>query len=83
VVTLPANGSRIHGAIDDATARHGTAVEVHDTADLDSAVSRALAWAEPGAVVLLSPAAASFGQFRNYKERAAAFRAAMERHAHG
>jgi UDP-N-acetylmuramoylalanine--D-glutamate ligase len=83
VVTLPANGTRIHGAIDDAAARSVHPVEVHDTGDLDSAVSRALQWSRPGAVVLLSPAAASFGQFRDYKERAAAFRVAMERLASG
>jgi len=80
VVTLPANGTRIHGAITEAATASGTVTEVHDTGDLKSAVDKALAWAEPGAVLLLSPAAASFGQFRNYRERAAAFRAAMEAH---
>jgi UDP-N-acetylmuramoyl-L-alanine---L-glutamate ligase len=76
VATLPANGQRIHTAIVEA----GAATEVHDTGDLDSAVDLALGWVTPGSVVLLSPAAASFGQFSNYKERADAFRRAMERH---
>jgi UDP-N-acetylmuramoylalanine--D-glutamate ligase len=76
VVTLPANGQRIHTAIAEA----GSAAEVHDTGDLDSAVDLAMGWAPPGSVVLLSPAAASFGQFSNYQERAEAFRQAMERH---
>jgi len=78
VVTLPVNGSRIHAAIAEAVALTGTPVEVHDTGDLETAVNRARKWCEPGSVLLLSPAAASFGQFRNYKERSAAFRHIME-----
>jgi UDP-N-acetylmuramoylalanine--D-glutamate ligase len=37
-------------------------------------------WARqtPAGVVLLSPAASSFGQFRNYKDRAEVFAAAMK-----
>ncbi|HEX6420624.1 MAG TPA: UDP-N-acetylmuramoyl-L-alanine--D-glutamate ligase [Acidimicrobiales bacterium] len=49
-------------------------------AGLDDAVAAALRWARPGGVVLLSPAAPSFDRFRDYRERAAAFAAAMARH---
>jgi UDP-N-acetylmuramoyl-L-alanine---L-glutamate ligase len=80
VVTLPANGSRIHRAIDEARGGSSRGPEVRDTGDLGTAVDKALEWAKPGSVVLLSPAAASFGQFRNYKERARAFRRAMDTH---
>jgi UDP-N-acetylmuramoylalanine--D-glutamate ligase len=81
VVTLPANGARIHTAVSEAVARAGTAgPEIHDTGDLETAVDKGFAWAEPGTVMLLSPAAASFGQFKNYQERADAFRRAMEAH---
>ena len=48
--------------------------------DLARAVVRALGDAEPGDVILLSPAAASFDQFRDFEARGAAFRAALAPH---
>lgn len=47
--------------------------------DLDAAVARAAARAQPGDAVLLSPACASFDMFDDYRARGAAFAAAVER----
>jgi UDP-N-acetylmuramoylalanine--D-glutamate ligase len=71
VVAMPDNGPRIAAALPSGTA-------VHHVEDLAAAVVDGAAWAGPGGVVLLSPAAPSFGRFRDYKDRSAAFRSAVE-----
>ena len=42
--------------------------------DLETAVERAATAAEPGEVVLLSPACASYDQFRDFEERGEEFK---------
>jgi UDP-N-acetylmuramoyl-L-alanine---L-glutamate ligase len=76
VVTMPDNGPRIGAAIRAVT---GGQVDVRDAADLEAAVVTAFEWAPDGGVVLLSPAAPSFGRFADYRERSAAFAAAAGR----
>ncbi|HEX5592732.1 MAG TPA: UDP-N-acetylmuramoyl-L-alanine--D-glutamate ligase [Solirubrobacterales bacterium] len=49
-------------------------VELHRCEDLEDAVGRAAAAAEPGEVVLLSPACASFDAFDNFEQRGDRFR---------
>jgi len=49
-------------------------VELHRCDDLEDAVRRAAAAAEPGEVVLLSPACASFDAFENFEQRGDRFR---------
>jgi len=49
-------------------------VELHRCADLEQAVARAAAAAQPGEVVLLSPACASFDAFESFEQRGERFR---------
>jgi UDP-N-acetylmuramoylalanine--D-glutamate ligase len=76
VVTMPDNGPRIGQAVRDNT---NGEVEVRDAASLGAAVDAAFDWAPAGGVVLLSPAAPSFGRFGDYRERSAAFAEAAGR----
>jgi UDP-N-acetylmuramoylalanine--D-glutamate ligase len=50
-------------------------VPIHRCGDLEHAVRAAAQAAKPGEVVLLSPACASYDQFRNFEERGDRFRA--------
>jgi UDP-N-acetylmuramoylalanine--D-glutamate ligase len=69
VFTVPQNGERIRQAVE---AAGGDAVACDDLPD---AVRRAAEWTPSGGVVLLSPAAASFGRYVNYLARSEELRA--------
>ena len=47
--------------------------------DLATAMTRAAAEAQPGEIVLLSPACASFDQFRDFEERGEEFRRLVQK----
>ena len=70
VLVIPDSGARIAATI-------GDRADVRECADLTDAVQHGFAWARPDGVVLLSPAAPSFGRFHDYRDRAEAFAAAM------
>ncbi|HEX3236115.1 MAG TPA: UDP-N-acetylmuramoyl-L-alanine--D-glutamate ligase [Gemmatimonadales bacterium] len=53
-------------------------VEVVPAGDFDDVLASARRLARPGDAVLLSPACSSYDMFRNYEERGARFRAAVE-----
>ncbi len=55
-------------------------IESERCGDLETAVHRAAALSEPGDVVLLAPACASFDQFKSFEDRGERFRAAVVRH---
>ncbi len=66
VLCVPDSGPRIA-----ATLRAGApGVDVRDCASLEEATADGFAWARPDGVVLLSPAAPSFGRYRDYQDRA-------------
>ena len=61
-----------------ATALAGAGVSFTRAGDLAAALEAAVAAAEPSDVVLLSPACASFDQFRDFEERGDVFRRLVE-----
>ena len=75
VLTIPDNGPRIREVL--RATGVGPAVTVAEAADVPDAVAQGYAWARPDGVVLLSPAAPSFGKYRDYRHRGEVFAAAM------
>ena len=86
VLTLPDSGPRIHAEITGALGGYHAGDQVAgvtDCPDLETAVAGGFGWARPDGIVLLSPAAPSFGHFRDYRDRAEAFARAMRACAPG
>jgi UDP-N-acetylmuramoyl-L-alanine---L-glutamate ligase len=79
VLALPDSGPRIAAAFAaTATPPDRGFAGIQDCRDLDEAVASAFDWAKPDGIVLLSPAAPSFGHFRDYRDRGDHFAGAME-----
>ncbi|MDH3310970.1 MAG: UDP-N-acetylmuramoyl-L-alanine--D-glutamate ligase [Gammaproteobacteria bacterium] len=70
VVLIGRDAPRIEAALE-------RVVPVHHAQDMHAAVRMAKSLAQPGDVVLLSPACASLDMFRNYEHRAEVFRQAV------
>ncbi|MGH3198208.1 MAG: UDP-N-acetylmuramoyl-L-alanine--D-glutamate ligase [Streptosporangiaceae bacterium] len=90
VLTLPDSGPRIRAQLEAAASPAATSpasaapppertgfAGVTDCPDLAAAVAAGYRWAQPDGLVLLSPAAPSFGVFRDYRDRAEAFARAV------
>jgi UDP-N-acetylmuramoyl-L-alanine---L-glutamate ligase len=81
VLTLPDSGPRIRAEIERAAAAaspgQSALAGVTDCPDLAAAVAAGFRWARPDGLVLLSPAAPSFGRFTDYRDRSEAFARAM------
>lgn len=71
IVCLGVDNAKIHKAFGDIVAN------IVDTASADQAVNTGYELSEPGDVVLLSPACASFDLFENYEDRGRKFKAAV------
>ncbi len=75
VIGVPQSGPRIGELIQaSCSAAQNTSVTVHQVDDFDAAVPLLDECVPIGGVLLLSPAAPSFGRFRDYKERGMRFR---------
>ena len=68
-----ATAPQIRAAVENCEDYHGQ-VELTDCGDFESAVRAAAAAARPGDVVLMSPASASFDQFKNFMVRGEFFK---------
>jgi UDP-N-acetylmuramoylalanine--D-glutamate ligase len=71
IVCLGADNTKLHKAF------KALGLPMVDTASAEEAVMRSYELAEPGDVVLLSPAGASFDLFANYEERGRRFKSAV------
>ncbi len=69
-----ATGPKIRQAVENAPEYDGEALEIRDCGDFETAVRQAAAAAEPGDVVLMSPASAAFDQFQNFMVRGKFFK---------
>jgi UDP-N-acetylmuramoyl-L-alanine---L-glutamate ligase len=77
VLTLPDSGPRIRAHLEAAAPAPAAFGGVTDCPDLEAAVAAGFRWVQPDGLVLLSPAAPSFGRFRDYRDRAEAFARAV------
>lgn len=66
---------KIRAAVEKAEGYDSQALPIQETADLGQAVELIYQEAEPGDVVLMSPACASFDRYKNFMERGNAFKA--------
>jgi UDP-N-acetylmuramoylalanine--D-glutamate ligase len=73
VLTVYSTGPVIQDAIEAVDRDRGPQLEVAPCDDLRDAVRAGLGWAAPDGVVLLSPAAASFDAFDDYRHRSRVF----------
>jgi len=72
IVCLGKDNTKIHAAFE------GEVAVIADTESATDAVQKAFSLAEPGDVVLLSPACASFDLFNNYEDRGNQFKQAVK-----
>ena len=79
-LTIPESGPRIRAQLEQAASTNKSLAfaGAKDCPDLEAAVAAGFGWAQPDGVVLLSPAAPSFGRFRDYRDRSNAFAHAVQ-----
>lgn len=79
VVLFPPMGEQIAALLKEQAAKENQALpEMVSISSMKEAVAAAFTNAQPGDVVLLAPACASFGMFKNYQDRGDQFKAAVK-----
>jgi len=73
---------KIRAAIEREMEKTQTTPDFYPVMSMDAAVAAAIKLAKKGEIVLLSPAAASFDLFQNYKDRGQQFAQAVMHHGH-
>jgi UDP-N-acetylmuramoylalanine--D-glutamate ligase len=81
IALLPESGPRIAELVAAASSRHGRKVRTKCVESMRDAIDFAFEWSGKGSVCLLSPAAPSFGLFKDFKERGDSFRNEALRHS--
>lgn len=74
LVLCGATAPAIRKAVEEAPGYESCGIEIVETHDLAAAVAASQAAAQPGDVVVLSPACAAFDQFKNFMERGKVFK---------
>ena len=74
LVLCGATAPAIRKAVEEAPGYESCGIEIVETHDLAAAVAASQAVAQPGDVVVLSPACAAFDQFKNFMERGKVFK---------
>lgn len=81
LILFPPTGEKIEAAVKEAISSTGDSarqsLNISHVSSMNEAVTQAAQAAQPGSVVLLSPACASFGLFKNYQDRGNQFKAAV------
>lgn len=77
LLLFPPTGDKIAAAYTEALGTVHTKAPITYPETMSEAVTAAFKLAEPGDVVLLSPASPSFGQFKDYRDRGDQFKAAV------
>lgn len=73
VITMPDNGDRINQAIKAELETTKSSLQLFEAESLEEAVKKAKEITNPGGIVLLSPGAPSYGNFKNFAERGNSF----------
>jgi UDP-N-acetylmuramoylalanine--D-glutamate ligase len=76
ILLFPPTGAKIEDALQQAAGVMNSLPQIHAVYSMAEAVQTAQQLAKPGCIVLLSPACASFGLFKNYQDRGNQFKEA-------